>query len=286
MVTAVPTTLGHVAVYARDGRWRRTMARTLDEAGHSHLEAATPQEAHRLLSSQRFDLLLLKFRDEDDARLVARVMTGVTLPPHTVVLGHVGAPPVSLKRRRGGTLRFAPGQVPPRSVGRLVDLSISIGTWEDGALDNGTNGFLEEVDVEDAIHQAAATVRAQAGRKRQRFNTVISGATHAFGNPAKLRKALETLLRLVVSLAPYGAVVSVEAQAGRDEWLVQISATGGRRAQREPSQIAAALRDDAKKLSTVARALKDQGGMVWAELAGPGRLGFALTLPLPPEAAS
>jgi hypothetical protein len=261
------------------------MARQLDEAGHSHLEAATPQEAHRLLSSQRFDLLLVKLRDERDADDVERAMDGVTLPPHTIVLGHVSAPPVALKRRRGGTLRFVPGLLPPQSVGRLVDLSISIGSWEEGALEYGTNGALEEIDLEDAIERAAALVRGQANRKRQRFNAVISGATHAFGNPTRLRQALSTLLRLVVSLAPYGSLVSVDAQAGRDEWLIQISASGGRRGQREITQIAAALREDSKKLSSVARALKDQGGMLWAELAAPGRLGFALTLPLPPEAA-
>ena len=279
-------TQGHVAVYARDARWRRAVAASLEEAGHSCGEAANVEEMKRLLTGQRFDVLALKVRNEAEADDVAEALAGVKLPLHTIVLGSASVLPASLPRRRGGTFRYVPGPLPARELSRLVDVSISAGMWEEGASDNSEIANLEQVELEETIDSAAAAVYSQANRKHQRFHSAVVGpATHAFADPAKLRQALIALLRMTVSAAPYRALISVDAETSRGEWLIRISATNGKRAPRRRAETTEALRGEAKTLAAVARALQEQGGMLWVELAGPAALAFSLTLPFSPEAA-
>lgn len=280
-------TQGHVAVYAQDGRWRRAVARSLGEAGHSFAQAASPAEIQQTLAAQRYDVLAMKIRDEQDAREVAGALAGVRLPLHTILVGSASALPLTGQRRRGGTFRYVPGPVTAHELSRLVDLSISAGGWDEGATENGDYPQLEHVELEETIERAAATVYRLASKKRQRFRSEVVGpGTHAYADPAKLRHALTTLLRLIVAVAPYRALISVEAQAGGDEWLIRINASNGRSSPRRTKHVADALREEMKTLSAVSRALKEQGGMLWVELLTSAAPAFSLTLPLPPESVS
>lgn len=276
-------TLGHVAVYARDGRWRRTMATSLAKAGHSHQEAASPEEIHRLLLSQRFDVLALKVRDEQDARDVAQALDGVALPPHGILVGRGSAQLLTLRPENDGVLRYVPGRLAADAVSHLVEVSMNAGTWqEERTTENGSDAQIEEVEVEEVIETAASAVYAQAKRKRQRFRTVVEGpVVHVLADPAKLRRAVVALLRLSVALAPRGALVSVEARAGRDEWAIRIRAAAGRRRVRAPAQVADSLREETRMLAAVSRDIQQQGGLLWVELLGPEALALCLTLPLP-----
>lgn len=279
-------TQGHIALYAQDARWRRAMAKSLGKAGHSHQEAASPSEIRRVLDSQRFDVLALKVRDEEDARAVADALEGVTMPLHSIVVGSASALPLTLRARRGGTFRYVPGRITARELSRLVDLSISAGTWEEGATENGTGAQIEEVDMEEAIESAASAVYGQARRKRQRFTTVVEGpVAGVLADRAKLRHALVTVLRLMVTLAPRGALVSVDARASDDEWLIRVRASSEGGPQREPAQIAQSLREETEALSAASRDVQSQNGMLWVELAGPAALAVCLTLPLPAAVA-
>lgn len=282
---AEATTQGHVALYARDARWRRAVAKSLEDGGHSHREATSPAEIHQLLVSQRYDVLALKIRDETEAGEIAEVLEGVPLPVHTILLGSASALSLTLRRRRGGTFRYVPGVLPAKELSRLVDVSISSGTWEECATENGASAPLEEVDLEEIIQSAASAVYSRARRKRQRFHSAIEGPdTHAYANPVKLRWTLIELLKLTVSLAPHGALVSVEAEAGSEDWLIRIRASVTNRTLRSLPQVTEAVREKTKTLAAAARALKSQGGMLWVDIAGPAALAFCLTLPLPSEA--
>ena len=179
-----------------------------------------------------------------------------------------------------------PGSLSAEDLSRLVDASISAGTWEEGAIENEVPSALEEVDLEEAIEGAASAVYGYAKRRRQRFTTVIGGpATYALAEPAKLRRSLIALLRLTMMLAPQGALVSVSARAGSDEWsiVLQASAPGGR--QRGQRQIAQTLREEYRTLLTAAHDIQQQGGMLWVELRGPAAPAAHFTLPLQGELA-
>jgi len=277
-------TQGCVALYAKDSRWRRAVTKSLDHSGHAHGEASTADELHRLLLAQRFDVITLKVRDAREAREVAAVLENVRLPLHTILVGSVSALPL-IPRRRAGTFRFVPGPLDPHELTRLVDVSISAGGWDETFEENGASHQLEEVDLEEAIEQAAATVYRDATRKRQRFHsTVVGPFTQAMADPVRLRQALVALLRLIVSLAPYRARISVEAQAGRGDWLVRIAAGGTNgRSTSKPAHIAEALHQETRTLATISRAVAAQGGMLWVELVGSSGVAFSLTLPLVPE---
>lgn len=278
-----PFTLGHIAMYARDGRWRRAMAKSLGETGHSNKEAASPTEIHRLLLSQRFDVLVLKVRDQKDAREIAQLLDGIALPPHCIVVGRGGAPLLTLRPENGGTLRFSPGPLGAREVSHLVGVSMDAGTWEQERFaEDGSDARIEAVDIEEAIEGAASAVYAQAKRKRQRFRTVVDGeVAHVLADPARLLRAMITLIRLCVSLAPRGALISVEAQAGREEWAIRIRAAAGYRRTRASTQLAVSLRDEARVLTAVSRDIQRQGGLLWVDLLGPQALAVCLTLPVP-----
>ena len=279
-----PGTQGHIAVYAKDARRRQALARTLSAAGHSHHEAATPDELHRLLDHQQFDVAALIVRDSEEAEALAAALDGVQLPLHTILIGSASALPLTLKRRRGSTFRFVPGQLTAREITHLVDSSISAGMWDEAVTDNGNGSHLEQVELEEIIERAAAAVYSEAKRKRQRFNTVVSGAHgYVLGNPAKLRHIFSALLRLLVSLAPTGVTVSIDAHAN-DKWVIDVKASDGKARRRPVADIAAELREERAALTAVAREIREQGGMLWVELAGPAALALCLTLPLPAEA--
>ncbi len=278
-------TQGHIAVYAKDARSRQALAKTLSAAGHSHHDAATPDELHRLLDHQQFDVAALIVRDSGEAEALAAALDCVQLPLHTILVGSDSALPLTLKRRRGSTFRFVPGQLTAQEITHLVDSSISAGMWDEAATDNGHGSHVEQVELEDIIERAAATVYNEAKRKRQRFNTVVSGAHgYVLGNPAKLRHMFSALLRLLVSLAPTGVAVSIDAHAANDTWVIDVKASDGKASRRPVADIAAELREKRAALTAVAREIREQGGMLWVELAGPAGLALCLTLPLPAEA--
>ena len=283
---ATPTQ-GHVAVYARDARWRAAVAKSLTEAGHSHREAANPEELRELLLRQRFDVLGLKLRDEEDAVEVSETLDDVTPPPHTILLGHASALPLTLTGRTRGAVRYVPGKVPAAGFCRLVDASLSAGAGEEYNGDGRADGHAELVDLHEAIERAAAAVYPKAKRRRQQFNTVVEGpGTDVLAHPAKLRRTLTALLGLVVSLAPQGALIAVRAEAGDEEWLIRIRATSTKGARRSPAEVTEAIREETKTLAAAAREIQEQGGMFWVELPGRTALAFCLTLPLPPDARS
>jgi hypothetical protein len=273
---------GHVAVYARDARWRHAVARTLAASGHSRHEAATPAEIRRLLQGQRFDVLALKVRDEADAAEVVRALDGVRLPHHGILAGDANAVSAVFGPARAGTFRYVPGRPTGQEVCRLVDVSLSAGEGDEGPAEHNGDGPFEEVDLEEAIEGAAAMVYALARRRGLRFSSAVEGPIErAVGNAAVLRRVFATLLRLIVGQAPRGARVSVQARAGRDEWTVRIGAAG--RSMQAGAPLAEAIREQQRTLTAVSEAVQSQGGLLWAELGGRGALAFCLTLPLPPE---
>lgn len=279
-----PAALGHVAVYARDARWRRAMAASLEQAGHSHQEASSPDEVFALLERQRFDVLALKVRDDDDAREIADALGEVRLPPHGILVGGAGVRLLTLNTRAEGIWRFVPRPLPAEEVSRLVDVSISSGIWDESAHENGNGPAIEEVDMEETIEAAASAVYALAKRRRQRFSTVVDADGQRMRTDAgRLRRALVALLRLVVTLAPRSAHVAVEARAGKDEWTVRIAATPARAGARAFVHLADHLGDETHALNAVSRDVHLLGGLLWVELMGPSALALCLTLPLPPE---
>ena len=268
-------------LYSRDARWRRSMAKGLEEAGHSHRQAATPGEARELLTRQRFDVVTLKVDDDNDARELARAFQRVTLPAHGILVGSSSALTLLPPLDRAADFRYVPGHLPPHELGRLVDASISAGATDDGGAENAAAPQIEEVDLEEAIENAAAAVYPRARRKRQRFSTVVEGpTTNALANPARLRRTLVTLLELVVESAPRGAVVSAEARAGRDEWVVRIGASGVRAD--NPARLSESLRNNTRALTAASRDVRLQGGLLWMELSRAAAVGACLTLPLSP----
>ncbi len=280
-------TQGSVAVYGRNARWRHGLVKRLAEAGHVHGEAANPAQIQQLLAQQRFDVLVLNVRDEGEASEIADVLRELRPPLHMVLLGSASALPLIAQPRRGGTLRYVPGVLDPRELCRLIDVAISSGTWDDGGAEHNGSALLEEVDLEEAVEGAAAAVYAQAKRKNQRFTNTITGpAPFALAHPLKLRKVLVDLLRLVVSSSPRGASITVDAHAAGDEWSIRIGSANGQPSSRAPGQLGEVLNDEVKMLASTARALHEQGGMLWVDVMGPSAMALSLTLPLPPEAAT
>ena len=272
-------TQGHVAIYARDGRWRRSVMNSLSAAGHSYMEASAPEELDRVLTSQRFDVVALKVRDEEDASGLAESLTAARLPYHGIIVGSFSALPLIQKLEQGGTFRYIPGRVSAHELTRLIEASISSGTRDEGAHENGAGVHLEEVDLEEAIESAAATVYALAKRRQQRFSTVVEGPVHtAHADRMKLRRALVALLRLVVTLAPRGASVAVEARANDEEWLIRLRASG--KGVRSAKHHAHALHEETDALASASRDVNDQGGMLWVELSAGTTIEICLTLPL------
>ncbi len=276
-------TQGHVALYARGPRWLRTTARSLAGAGHSCREAASPAELRRLLLSQRFDVLVARVSNEQDGNEVATALHGVALPPHAIQVGGGTALGTPLRSRRRGTLRYVPGRLPGPELSRLVDISIRAGTWEELCADGGdAHDTEEEVDMEEAIERAASSVYAHAKRRRQRFRTLVEGPTvYALAHPERLQRTLSALLELLVDLAPNGAVISVEAKAGDEDWTVRLSAFVRNRRFRVPAGSADSLCLEKGMLARLSRDIERQGGLLWVELMGPDALSLCFTLRAP-----
>lgn len=278
-------TQGSVAVYAKDSRRRLALARSLSEAGHSQHSAATPQELHRLLAHQQFDLVAMIVQSHEEVAAIDAALHDVRLPLHTILLGSANGLMLTMKRRRGGTLRFVPGRLTAAEITRLVDASISAGTWDESAGENGGGSEAEQVDLEEVIERAAAAVYGKAKRKRQRFSVAVSGShRYVLGGGAKLRHMFTALLRLIASAAPVDATVSVNASAERGEWKIGVSATTSGPGRRPVEDVAAMLTEERDELKAVSQEVRDQGGMLWVELAGPAAPALCLTLPLPAEA--
>ena len=230
-------------------------------------------------------MLAVKARNEQDAREISEALHGLELPPHGIFTGSAAVLPLVVEHEPTGTFRYVPGQLAPQELCRFVAASISAGTWEGGPAGHEPVSQFEVVDLEETIERAASAVYAQAKRRRQRFSTVIEGpGQHAYADPARLRRSLAGLLRLVVTLAPRGSLISVEARAGKDEWIIQIRAAGGQSRAQGATQRANALREESRILTSLSRDIHVQGGMLWVELMGPAALALCLTLPLPPEA--
>jgi len=269
-------------LYARDPSWRRSMAKSLEQAGHSQRAASTPAEVRELLVRQRFDVLTLKVRDSEEARQLAEALDGVPLPAHGILVGSASALTLLQRSKRAGDFRYVPGALPVHELSRLVDASISSGASEESAAENSAAAQIEEIDLEEAIERAAASVYPEARRKRQRFNTVVEGpTTNALANAARLQRTLVTLLSLIVESAPRGALVSAEARAAGDEWTVRVRASGV--STDSSARLTEALHHKAQALTTASRDARLQGGLLWVELTRGATVGACLTLPLPSD---
>jgi hypothetical protein len=279
----IAKTQGSVALYARDARWRRAVAKRLVRDGHSCEEVRAASGVGDALRARRFDVLALNVRDEADSRAIAEGIGEARLPLHTVVVGSASSLGLTLHRRRGGTFRYVPGRLTSVEVARLIELALCAGGWEEAPFENGTAPLIEEVDLKDLLDEAAVAVYSSAKRKRLRFNTTVEGpSTSTLGDPQRLVRAFERLLGLVVSLAPRDGLVSVEAEGSGEDWVVRFRLGNGRPLT-EPGKVAGTLREQTRTLSAVSKELKEQGGMLWVELGGPHAFAFSLTLPPAPE---
>ncbi len=288
MVTAtrVQTTspIGHIATYAAGDRRRQAIGRALDAAGHSYREAGTPQELRRNLDYQRFDVGVWVVREDSEAEAIGDVLAEVKLPLHSIVVGAASALP-HMKRRRGGTLRLVPSTAPAGDIARLAGASISQGGWDEPAAQEEPASDRELVELEDIIEHAATAVYAQAKRKRQSFRTFVSAEEgHVLGSRSKLRKIFTSLLKVVVDLAPVGTSIATNAIEQAGEWQISIGAANGSAVRRPLATTASDLTDEREALKAVSEEIRDQGGIMWVELAGPAALSICFTLPIPVEA--
>jgi len=239
-----------------------------------------------MLLSQRFDLLALNVRDEVDARELAEALQGAALPPHSILSGSTSALPLIQQHRLQGTLRYSPGQLPAEELRRLIEASLSAGTWFDAPAEDVALTNIQVVDLEEMIENAAAEVYPAARRKRQRFSTVVEGPTsEALADPVTLHRAFVSLLELVVSLSPRGALVSVQARATGDEWTIRITATAKNAPIDGLARITDGLRAEARALRAAYRDISLQGGLLWVEVSRKTALGICLALPLAPASA-
>lgn len=278
-------TQGHVVFYGRNARWLRAVAKSLADAGHSHAATAEPEELRRLLLSQRFDLLALHVRDEGDAQQIADALKDVPLPPHKILAGSVSALPLIGQYHGEGTFRYTPGRLAHDDMRRLVETSLSSGSWQDSA-EISASSNIEEVDLEEAIDNAAARAYAQAKRKRQRFHAIVEGpSTEALADPASLHRALVSLLALVVGLSSPGALVSVEARARNDDWTIRITAAAQAVSAGGIARVTEVLTTKRQVLRAAYRDISAQGGLLWVEVLDRATLGICLTLPLAPGVA-
>lgn len=276
-------TQGQVMLYARDARWRRSAKRCLEKAGHSCDDAGDADDLAERLRRRRYDVLALRVGDEDEARSISDQLQELPWPTHTILLGCASALPLAFHRRPGGTFRYSPGSLPADELGRLVDITIRSGAWDDAECQGSGGLTVEEVDVQELIDSVASVVYEEANRKRQRFrSTIAAPTTLMFADRTKLRKALTSILRLVVRLAPNRSLISVDV-AGDGEWVIRVSATNGRTPASWPAFVVDELLRDASVLTTTSKSLLDQGGMLWVDLMGAGAVAISMRLPGGPE---
>ncbi len=274
---------GHIAIYAANDRRGRAIARAADAAGHSSREADTPANVRGLLDHQRFDVGVWVLRDDAEASDLGLALEGVKLPVHTLVVGPATAL-LNVKRRRGGSLRLIPRNLTAAEIAKVAGDSIGQGTWDEPVIADEANGR-EPVVLESIIESAASIVYKRAQRKKQRFSTVVSGTSgQILGRRTKLSKIFTALLRIVVDLAPVGASIATTANENGGEWQITVAASHGDAARRSISTTASELSDEEEALRAVSQEVRDQGGILWVDLAGPEALSVCFTLPLPAEA--
>lgn len=275
-----PATQGHVALYAKDEQWRRAAAASLASAGHSHHEAGTAEEVRRLLDYQRFDVLVLKVDADAEALDLAQRLEEAVPPIHTILLGTSGALPALMERGGAGTFRFVSGTLSAVDLSRLVDTSINAGVWREGVSDSVGGDRFEVVELEEMIERAASSVHLQARRKHHPFHVFVSGSNELrLADRAKLGRTLGTLLRLIITLAPRGTPIYVEARARVEGWTITVRAESGARHVAHAAQVAEDLGEDPELLSALSRDVREQGGVLWVELAGPASPAMCLMLP-------
>ena len=277
--TGAPPARGHIALYARDGEWRQAASGALDACGHSWQAAASVRELHRVLHSQRFDVVVLNLQGEDDAREIVEELADAPLPRRGILIGDAAVLSLLHGPLPQVALQFLPRTPSAHQLCQLVDASIVASGWEEDADEHGNGHGVEEIDLGEAIERAAAAVYPQAKRRNQRFATVVEGPNErALADPVKTRRAFVALLRMLIAIAPREALISVDARAGEADWTVRFQAAG-----RTP---AGALREEAPTLRMVAREVAAQGGLFWTELTGPSSLALCLTLALPAATTS
>jgi hypothetical protein len=239
----------------------------------------------RLLEHQRFDAGALVVRDQDEADDLGPAFDRVRLPTHTIVIGSASALP-HLKRRRGDTLRFGSSHLTAGEISKLAGASIRQGTWDEFAGEADDSPHHETLELEEIIENAATAVYKQAKRKQQRFTTVVSASDgHVLGSRAALRGIFRRLLGTVVDLGPIGAAITIKASDEHGEWQISVGARNGT-ARPTLAATSAELIEEHDTLKAISQDIRDQGGILWVELAGPAAISLCLTLPLPAEAGA
>ena len=275
-----PAAQGHVALYATDEQWRQAAAKQLAAAGHSYHEATTVEEVRRLLHYQRVDVLVLKVETDAEALGFAQQFEELTPPTHTIVLGTSRALPGLLEGRGDGTFRFVSETLSAIDLSRLVGSSIKAGTWQEDLGDPENGVRLELVGLEEVIERAASSVYLHARRKRLNFHVFVGGSDEQMlADRVKLGQILTSVLRLIVTLAPRGAAINVEARATTEGWTITVRSDNGKRSVADAARVAEELGDDAKALNSLSQDVREQGGMLWVELAGPASPAMCLMLP-------
>ncbi|MCI0890724.1 MAG: hypothetical protein J4O04_07940 [Chloroflexi bacterium] len=274
---------GHIAIYASNDRRGSAIARAVEAAGHSSQKANTPADVRRLLDHQRFDVGTWVVRDDVEASDLGEALEGTKLPMHTVVVGSASTLP-QIKRRRGGSLRLVSSNLTAAEIAKVAGASIGQGTWEEPVTDDDAN-HREPVVLESIIESAASAVYKRAKRKQQRFSTVVSSASgQILGRRTQLSRIFTALLRIVVDIAPVGASIATTANENASEWQITVAASHGDAARRPIATTASELQDEEEALQAVSQEIRDQGGILWVDLAGPEALSLCFTLPLPAEA--
>ena len=276
--------LAHVVVYAKNERRRQAIVRALEADGHSCRTAGTPAQLRRLLDHQRFDAGALIVRDQEESDELGPALERIRLPTHTIVIGAASALP-HLRRRRGDTLRFGSGHLTAGEITKLTSASIRQGTWDEVPVECEENSHSETLELETIIESAATAVYAQAKRKQQRFTTVVAASDgRVVGSRSALRGIFRRLLGTVVELAPIGAAIAINATDENGEWQISIGAHNGGAPRPSLARTSAELEGEHDALKAISQDIRDQGGILWVELAGPAALSLCFTLPLPAEA--
>ena len=212
--------------------------------------------------------------------LFAEQFEEVTPPTHTIVLGTSRALPGLLEGRGAGTFRFVSETLSAIDLSRLVGSSIKAGTWQEDLGDPEDGARLELVGLEEVIERAASSVYQQARRKRLDFHVFVGGSDEQMlADRVKLGQILASVLRLIVTLAPRGAAINVEARATTEGWTITVRSDNGTRSVANAARVAEELGDDASALNSLSQDVRRQGGMLWVELAGPDSPAICLMLP-------
>ena len=273
---------GHIAIYASNDRRGSAIARAAEGCGHSSQKANTSAGVRRVLDHQRFDVGVWVVRDEAEAVDLGAALEGTKLPIHTVVVGSATALP-HIKRRRGGSLRLVPSNLTAAEIATVAGACIGRGTWEEqGDADDGNHR--EPILLESIIEAAASANYTRAKRKQQRFSTVVSSASgHVFGTRRQLRRIFTKLIRVVIDLAPVGATIATIAHENATEWEICVTASSGDAPRRPIATTAGELSDEEEAIREISQDIRNQGGILWIDLAGSEAMSVCFTLAIPEE---